>query len=257
VQTTSLVKDSVFSLPLDLMGLIERFKVSAVNQGFRVEIFGQQGHFPLIALTKRSTGLKPRIYLSAGIHGDEPAPPLTLLRLLESGFFGSQATWFICPVLNPEGLKLGTRESPSKADLNRAFKLPIEPETQAHVHWLKRQPNFNLTLCVHEDWEAKGFYLYELNPNNKPSLADIMLCAAKDYSPIDLSPLIDGREANQGIIHTDPNPANRDLWPESIYLIAKHYAGLHYTLETASGFPLTQRLNTMVAVIRAAISSLK
>ena len=31
------------------------------------------------------------------------------------------------------------------------------------MRWLARQPNFDLAVCVHEDWESVGFYLYELN----------------------------------------------------------------------------------------------
>jgi len=151
VQTTSIVKDSLYQIPLDVSGLIERYKHAAPKHGFSLEIFGHQGAYPLIGLRKRSTGVKPRIYLSSGIHGDEPASALTLLYLLERGFFDSKAGWFLCPVLNPEGLKLGTRESPNKADLNRAYKIPSEPETKAHVNWLKRQPNFNLSICLHED----------------------------------------------------------------------------------------------------------
>ncbi len=238
-------------------GLIERYKTAAKNHGFRWDTFGEQGPYPLFSLTKRSAGIKPRIYLSSGIHGDEPAPPLTLLHLLESGFFSDQATWFICPLLNPQGLILGTRESPAKADLNRAFKEVIEPETRAHVAWLSRQPNFHLTFCVHEDWEAKGFYLYELNPHNKPSLAETMLQAARNHGPIDHSPVIDGREAHLGIIRPDTNPENRELWPESIYLLARHHSGIHYTLETASAFELTQRVETMAAVISAATHAFK
>jgi hypothetical protein len=257
VQTTSIVKDSLYQIPLDVSGLIERYKHAAPKHGFSLEIFGHQGAYPLIGLRKRSTGVKPRIYLSSGIHGDEPASALTLLYLLERGFFDSKAGWFLCPVLNPEGLKLGTRESPNKADLNRAYKIPSEPETKAHVNWLKRQPNFNLSICLHEDWEAKGFYLYEYNPYKRTSLATPILDAVKVHSPIDLSPLIDDAEAKGGIIRPDPNPEIRELWAESIYLLTKHHVELHYTLETASGLALELRIATMEAAIRASIDAFK
>ena len=37
-------------------------------------------------------------------------------------------------------------------------------ETKAHKSWIESIPSFDISICVHEDWEAKGFYLYELNP---------------------------------------------------------------------------------------------
>ncbi len=45
-------------------------------------------------------------------------------------------------------------------------------ETRAHIAWLQRQPNFTVCLSVHEDWESIGYYLYELNPDQRPSLAE-------------------------------------------------------------------------------------
>ena len=209
---------------------------------------------PLLALTRRAIGPKPRIYLSSGIHGDEPAPPLALLNLLKAGFFDDRATWFICPVINPDGLAQGVRENASGIDLNRDFKALVSPEIQAQVRWLKGQPNFDLAICLHEDWESKGFYLYELNPTGRPTLADLMIAAAATVMPIDHSPLIDGRESVAGILRPPDDPALRELWPEAIYLRA-HHTTLSYTVETPSAFPLEQRVATHEAVVRAAITA--
>jgi len=76
---------AVKAAPADPAALLARFQSAGSKAGFRCETFGVAGGFPLIALTKRTAGRRPRIYLSAGIHGDEPAPPLTLLSLIESG----------------------------------------------------------------------------------------------------------------------------------------------------------------------------
>ena len=89
--------------PFDPPALAARFAAAARVAGFRVERFGDHAGTPLFALTKRPPGPRPRprIYLSAGIHGDEPAPPLALLALLEAGVFDDRAVWFLCPLLNP------------------------------------------------------------------------------------------------------------------------------------------------------------
>jgi len=242
---------TVKATPFDPTATAARFSAAARDAGFRVEQYGEIDGFPLIALTKRAPGLRPRIYMSAGMHGDEPAPPLTLLTLLETGFFDDRATWFICPILNPTGLVRGTRENATGLDLNRDFLEVRANETRAHIDWLQRQPPFHLTLCIHEDWESTGYYLYELNPHQRPSLAEPILEAVRACCPIDEAPVIDGRTtAAPGIIRPIDDPLLRETWPEAIYLRA-HHTTISYTLESPSAFPLEYR----IAAHRAAITS--
>jgi protein MpaA len=222
--------------------------------GFRVERFGETAGCPLLALTKRTPGPRPRIYLSAGIHGDEPAPPLALLEMLRAGLFDARAVWFLCPLLNPAGFTRAARENAEGLDLNRDYRGPASAEILAHVAWLRRQPNFGLTITLHEDWEAKGYYLYEQNPLARPSLAPAMLAAAGQCCPIDPSELIDGREAKGGIIHPPGDPFQREKWPESIYLRANHTT-LAYTVETPSGIELPRRIATHCAAVTAALEA--
>jgi murein peptide amidase A len=231
--------------------LAARFESAGRGAGFRIACFGEIAGYPLLALTKRTPGPRPRVYLSAGIHGDEPAPPLTLLEMLEGGQFDERANWFICPLLNPIGFTLGTRENARALDLNRDYKDLRSSEITAHVAWLRRQPNFDLVLCVHEDWESTGYYLYELNPLDRSSLAQPMIEAVAPVCPIDQNQIIDGREISAtGIIRPAGDPLTRETWPEAIYLRA-HHTTLSYTLESPSAFPLAQR----VAAHRAALET--
>jgi protein MpaA len=256
-EQTTIPVDSAHSVKsssaFDPLAVAARFEAAARAHGFRVDKFGEIAGFPLLALTKRTPGPRPRIYLSAGIHGDEPAPPLALLRLLERGFFDARAFWFICPLLNPVGLARGTRENAGGLDLNRDYRNPTSAEVRAHVAWLRCQPRFDLALVVHEDWEAKGFYLYELNRTQQPSLAEPMLEAVRAICPIELAEQIDGRPARGGIIRPNGDPAKRDVWPESIYLHA-HHTTLSYGLETPSAFPLEQRVATLCTAIETAVA---
>jgi predicted deacylase len=242
--------DPVFNPP----DLVARFEAAARAQNFRVERFGEIAGCPLLALTKRTPGPRPRLYLSAGIHGDEPAPPLALLELLEAGAFDARANWFLCPLLNPAGFLRRTRENADAIDLNRDYKHLLSAEIRAHTAWLQRQPNFDVAICVHEDWESNGFYLYELNPTHRPSLAEPMIAAVSQVCPIETAAIIDGREsAAPGIIRPLADPLLRELWPETIYLRA-HHTDLTYTLESPSAFPLAQRIAALRAAIEVAIT---
>jgi protein MpaA len=239
---------------LDPLAFAARVETAARAAGFRVERFGAAVGAPLLALTKRTPGPRPRIYLSAGIHGDEPAGPLALLELIAAGAFDARATWFICPLLNPAGFLRAVRENADGLDLNRDYRHLKSQEIVAHVAWLRGQPNFDLTLCLHEDWESGGFYLYELNPHGRPSLAPAMLRAVAEVCPIETATVIDGREvAEPGIIRPLTDPLQRELWPESIYLRA-HHAALSYTIESPSARPLAERVAALRAAVEAAIA---
>lgn len=243
----------VKAAPLDPAAVAARFADAGRTAGFRLERFGESAAGPLIALTKRTPGPRPRIYLSSGIHGDEPAPPLALLEMLEAGVFDRRANWFICPLLNPNGLAASLRENRDGLDLNRDYKDLRSAESRAHVSWLQRQPNFTVTLSVHEDWEAAGYYLYELNPDHRPSLAEPMIAAVTAVCAIDHSPLIDGRESKGGILRPISDPLLRENWPESIYLRA-HHTSQTYTIESPSAFPLAQRIAAHRAALETAIT---
>jgi protein MpaA len=242
----------VKAAPIDPVALAARLENAAAKAGFRSQVYGTAGSCPLLALTKRTPGRKPRIYLSAGIHGDEPAPPLALLSMIESGDFDARATWFLCPLLNPDGFVTGVRENASGVDLNRDYRHLESPEIRAHVAWLESQPNFDLAICVHEDWETAGFYLYELNPEKRPSLAENMVKAVSKACPIEMSPVIEGREAKGGIIRPSGDPLEREKWPESIYLQA-HHTRLSYTIESPSALALETRLAALRTALRTAI----
>jgi predicted deacylase len=243
---------AVKAAPIDPSKLAAQFKSAGEKAGFRYEAFGSAGAVPLFALTRRTAGPRPRIYLSAGIHGDEPAPPLALLSMIESGQLDGRAVWFVCPMLNPASLAKGVRESEAGIDLNRDYRHLESLEVRSHVAWLRHQPNFDLAICIHEDWESKGYYLYELNPDSRPSLAPAMLKAASKACPIDMSPEIEGREAQGGIIRPKLNPEEREKWPESIYLQVNH-TRLSYTVESPSSLPLEARVAAHCAVLVAAI----
>jgi protein MpaA len=246
----------IAELLLDPLLFLPRVEAAARSQGFRIERFGEVAGHPLLALTKRTPGPRPRIYLSAGIHGDEPAPPLALLELLERGVLDSRAVWFLCPLLNPIGFTRRTRENAEGLDLNRDYKALRSFEIQAHARWLQHQPNFDLVMCVHEDWESKGYYLYELNPTDRPSLAGAMIAAVEKVCPIETARVIDGREISErAIIRPVADPLLRELWPESIYLRA-HHTTLSYTVESPSSLPLTQRVAAHCAAIETAIAGL-
>lgn len=202
----------------------------------------------LCYLTRTSGVPQKRIYVSCGIHGDEPAGPHSILELLRRNLWPEDSEVYLFPCLNPTGFRSNSRENVEGIDLNRDYRRPRAPETRAHIDLLDRLPEFDLMLCLHEDWEASGFYLYELNPANRPSPAEALVARVARHCPIDLSESIDGRIAAKGIIRPDLDPGLRPEWPESFYLILNKTLW-SYTLEAPSDFELPVRVAALTTAV--------
>ena len=206
---------------------------------------------PLVVWNCPSDG--PEVYLSAGIHGDEPAGPMALLEMMCAGFFTPDIHWSICPALNPTGLAAGTRENADGIDLNRDYWQRGTAEVKAHVAWLLNMPVPAMFLSLHEDWESQGFYFYEINlGNDEPGRAAAILDAVSPWFPPESGPEIDGHlpRGPGWIFHA----AEADLpkeWPEAIYL-SKRGCPISFTFETPSHAALASRVAAHCAAVRVA-----
>jgi hypothetical protein len=239
---------------IEIEPVLHEIETVARNTGWQVEVFLDDPPQRLFALSRRLPGESPSVYVSSGIHGDEPAGPLAILELLRDSAWCERASTWIVPCLNPAGFTCNRRENPQGVDLNRDYLNPRTPEILAHVQWLDRQPEFDLTLCLHEDWESNGFYVYELNSSPHPSLAPRIVEAVAEVCPVDYAEVIEGRPARGGIIRpTDDATARRD-WPEAFYLTT-HKTRLSYTLEAPSDFDLSIRIAALVEGTRAACAA--
>ena len=250
---------------VDIRAVLRDLETAAQQNGWSSEVFHQAGDFKWLALQRFAAGRDaerlggsgrvPRLYISAGIHGDEPGGPLAALRLLREDQWPANLDLFLCPCLNPTGFALNRRANDKGFDLNRQYLHLEAEETRAHVGWLARQPSFDLCLCLHEDWEANGFYVYELNLSEQPSVAEAMVQAVAKVCPVDRSETIEGWPAQGGIIRPSTDPRSRPQWPEAFYLIT-HKTRLSCTLEAPSDFPLSTRVNALVAGVNAALGRL-
>ena len=254
MQRLGINKGKYFGEGIDPGRLLEQVGVAAEDHGWKSEVFQKVESYGLLALTRKVAQPKQRIYISTGIHGDEPAGPLAVLQLLQENRWPDNADIWLCPCINPTGFARNTRENAKGIDLNRQYLKPEAPEIRAHIAWLEKQPEFNIGLCLHEDWEAGGFYVYELNPDNQPSFAKSIISRVAEVCPIDLSPEIEGRAAANGIIKPSVDPASREQWPEAFYLL-NHKTRRSYTMEAPSDFQLVTRVAALVSSVRAVLDT--
>jgi murein peptide amidase A len=207
-------------------------------------------------------GAPPRLYLSAGIHGDEVSGPLALLEMIrQPGFFaGFDVTMF--PILNPNGLARGMRTNRDEIDLNRDYRNSRSLEIKGHIETLLTLGRFDASMMLHEDYEGIGAYLYELNDTLDPGLGTKIIAAMGLHVPIDLRPEIEEAPARGGVISRRDIIAKlgriEDLpeWPEAIYL-AVHHTDVVYTIETPKPFPIEARVKAHITAVETLMNALK
>jgi hypothetical protein len=175
-----------------------------------------------------------------------------MLELMSGGFFSSDTNWSVCPALNPTGLAAGTRDNAAGIDLNRDYLLQRSREVATHIAWLEARGMPALFLSLHEDWEAKGFYLYEINLGaDDPRRARDVLETVKPWFPPEPAKDIDGHSPREpGWIFHAAEADEPEGWPEAIFL-AKRGCPLSFTFETPSTAPLADRVAAHCAAVRA------
>jgi len=242
---------ALMSDAFDWPEFLPAFRTAALRAGFAEQVLMQSSDGPLSEWT-RGRGQTKRIYISAGIHGDEPAGPMALLELMRSGFFAEDTDWSLCPALNPNGLARNQRENADGMDLNRDYWKRESPEVQAHARWLDTLAAPDCFLSLHEDWETAGFYLYEINlGEDQPQRAQGIIDAVRPWFHPEPG-IVDGhRTRAPGWIYHEAEADVPEGWPEAIYL-AKRQCPLSFTFETPSQAPLSERVAAHCAAVKAA-----
>jgi len=234
-----------------VLGEIERL---ALAEGWERDPIAISEQNVLPAFVRAPAGVRQHVYISTGIHGDEPAGPLAVLQLFQEKRWAPGVGVSLVPCLNPGGFEKNCRENEDGIDLNRDYRALKTPLVRAHVEWLSRQPRFDVTLLLHEDWESNGFYLYELNPTRVSSFSNSIIERVQRVCPIDTAPQIEGRPAQNGVICANPDLMKRPDWPEAFYLI-HNKSPLSYTLEAPSDFELPVRVKALVEGVSAVLEA--
>jgi predicted deacylase len=235
---------------MEVRKFLDDFGALAAARGFSARTLCGTAAGPLVAWER--PGDTPPAYLSAGMHGDEPAGPLAALELLRQGAF-DHGPWLLCPALNPTGLAAGTRDNAEGIDLNRDYWNRRTPEVRAHAGWLESLPCPRIFLSLHEDWETSGFYFYEINlDEDRPERAEAIFRAVEPWFTVEPAAMIDGHDIRgPGWIYHAAEADLPENWPEAIFL-AKRGCPVSFTFETPSAMRLEDRVAAQVAAVKAA-----
>lgn len=238
---------------MDVHKLIEDFNLALCRAGARRQLLTEVEGYALSAYELIRPNAERVVYVSSGMHGDEPAGPLALLELIDEGILNEQVSWVICPVINPTGLAANCRDNFQGLDLNRDYFKKESKEITAHASWLDGL-NVDFAISLHEDWESTGFYFYEINQTeDRPQRYERMVRAISPIMPMEKELVIDDHVVRErGWIYHENKPDEPKLWPEAIYL-AMQGCPLSFTFETPSSLPLSKRVEAHKEAVRSAL----
>lgn len=204
---------------------------------------------------------RPRVYLSAGIHGDEAASVWGALAwLAEASDWLEKIDLTLIPCLNPWGLRHNTRTDAVGRDLNRYYNRSRVVMIAAHRALMQAHGPFDLALTLHEDYDAAGFYLYEVSGQRERWGERILLDVAQ-VCPVDLRAKIEGRRAQRGVIARNLRGKRwRSFFqkfglPEAVHLAIQGTARV-YTLESPSELAFSQRVEAHQLAVKASVGCL-
>jgi murein peptide amidase A len=205
----------------------------------------------------------PAVAISAGVHGDEPAGPSALLQLAESATLDARCSYRLWPCLNPSGYDQGIRASADGLDINRTFGgTGGSPEASA-VLAANHRVSFTLSLDLHEDCDAQGFYCYEYGGGTiGRRVIEALVKEGLSIDPLGVTfglagPLDDAHCMREpGRIVADASKEALLLGGLS-YSLAMSRAGARHalTFETPSNAPWATRLKMHRIAVRAAVAS--
>ncbi|MEM1294008.1 MAG: succinylglutamate desuccinylase/aspartoacylase family protein [Verrucomicrobiota bacterium] len=243
----------------DYQELVSRWQQIAKSAGLEMEEFFRSDDLPHYFLQKHADS--DGFYISAGIHGDEPASTLGLVEWAEENLeWISTQKCLIFPCLNPWGLVNNRRHNSQDEDLNRCFGHDQHPMIRS---WsgVMGENQFKIAVSLHEDYDARGCYIYELTPPG-PSLGKTCLDATESFIPRDPDADIEGRPAEEALIRHEGDLKElveeileeEGGLPEAIELAIKHAEG-SLTFETPSEYSLYRRVQAQKALLDSAIRS--
>ncbi len=233
----------------DVDALLAVWQEIAARSDLIGETLGECCGWPVLGYRNAVPG--PPYYLSAGVHGDEAAAAWGLAEwawahpaMLRS------VPLILCPCLNPAGIAANTRLDHRGRDLNRMFHDSTDALIGSWQQWVSAlRPR--LGICLHEDYDAQGCYVYELSRGAPVPRCEPVMQVVERVMARDPNRSIEGRAASQGIIQRDEPPSDV-IGPEAIVLW-NYGCEMTLTFETPSEFALDARVLAHQTFIEAAL----
>lgn len=241
-----------------------RWKALSAIRGLRVgEVPCDSSGRRLLFVELGDGGARRTASIAAGVHGDELAGAWALLDLVETNALDPRCAYRIWPCTNPTGFTAGSRASADGVDVNRTFDgRGHSPEARAVLGLSRPLPE--LSIDLHEDCDAEGFYCYEYGGGEiGRRVVEELESHGFPIDPLDVTFGLAGPLDDAHCVR-EPGRVVADALREAAllggvsYSLAMARAGAAHalTFETPLRMPWESRIAMHVAAVRRAIEAL-
>ena len=197
------------------------------------------------------------VCIVAGVHGDEIAGPLSVLRLLQYHLDDLPACfrYVIFPMVNPGGFDLRQRFDDDYRDLNALYATTLGSknygEIQSFYARVRAYGNFAAVITLHEDIDLDRFYMYGLGEHNRPFYHRLCHLASRRCACWCDADIYGCHSDEQGLILASARDHALDG-----ALYAEGLAPIAMTLETPGKLDIGFRVDLMIELLLAALNDL-
>ena len=199
----------------------------------------------------------PTICIISGIHGNEIAGPLSILKIVDAiiNDLPAQFRFVVYPMINPSGFDLRQRFDADHRDLNAIYGATLRSKNYFEVQTfyqdsLKFAP-FEAVITLHEDSDREKFYMYGLGKENL-DFYHAVCSFAKTCIPPWMNGEIEGCITDDhGLILSN---ARDHAFDGALY--NKGMTKLAYTFETPGKLDVQFRVNMMVQLVLQSVNML-
>jgi len=122
--------------------------------------------YPILFIHPKKLGIKPKVLIAAGFHGDESSGPWAVLNFLESNSYPEKVNASFIPLANPTGFNLSRRADFWGIAPNRGFAKSYDNSPPSYEDDILKK-NINMLskygrdrlVTLHED-DEENFYMF-------------------------------------------------------------------------------------------------
>ena len=181
---------------------------TAKSDALSLSILGQVRYADFVAPVylvqfAHRTANAPRILVTAGVHGNEPAGVECAVRLVERLAQTPQrfpaCSLEIIPLVNPWGWVHDVRFNQQGFDVNRDFASFKTSEAKI-IRDHQQRTRYDLIVDLHEDPAARGFYMYQYGRSDRTVVAPIITAITQMGHPIEQDVKMIALKTENGVI---------------------------------------------------------
>jgi predicted deacylase len=201
--------------------------------------------------------VEPTICIVSGIHGNEIAGPLSILKIIDAIIHDlpEQFRFVVYPMINPTGFDLRQRFDADHRDLNAIYSTTLRSrnyfEVQTFFQDAQKFTPFEAVITLHEDSDREKFYMYGLGKENL-DFYHAVCSFARTCIPPWMNGEIEGCTTDEhGLILST---ARDHAFDGALY--KKGMTKLAYTFETPGKLDVNFRVNMMVQLVLQSVNIL-